>query len=392
MADSDISLNRGLQGIYLDRTNTTFIDGKEGVLEYSGYNIHDLAENSTFEETSYLLMYGSLPNKSQLLEFDKSLKSYRNLPQTTYDIIDIVKDSHPMDVLRTAISSLSSFDEDREDFSEEAIIRKGIRLTSQVPIIVMAHNRMRKGLDPIESSNELSHAANFLYMLEGEKPSEDTARLMDIDFVVHADHGCNASAFTTRVVTGTNADFYGAITAGIAALSGPSHGGAAEGVMELAKDVGTADNAANHVKNLLANRERVMGFGHRVYKAADPRAKHLKEGVKNLSEEKGETEWYDILLAVQEAMTPYARRGIHANVDFFAGAVYYLLGIPSDLFVPIFAVGRIPGLTIQILEQMRHNILIRPLLQYTGERSKEYIPIDIENEIKTDQNLHFTAT
>ena len=376
MADSDISLNRGLQGIYLDRTNTTFIDGKEGVLEYSGYNIHDLAENSTFEETSYLLMYGSLPNKNQLLEFDKSLKSYRNLPQTTYDIIDIVKDSHPMDVLRTAISSLSSFDEDREDFSEEAIIRKGIRLTSQVPIIVMAHNRMRKGLDPIESSNELSHAANFLYMLEGEKPSKDTARLMDIDFVVHADHGCNASAFTTRVVTGTNADFYGAITAGIAALSGPSHGGAAEGVMELAKDVGSADNAANHVKNLLANRERVMGFGHRVYKAADPRAKHLKEGVKNLSEEKGETEWYDILLAVQEAMTPYARRGIHANVDFFAGAVYYLLGIPSDLFVPIFAVGRIPGWTIQILEQMRHNILIRPLLQYTGERSKEYIPID----------------
>ena len=376
MADSDISLNRGLQGIYLDRTNTTFIDGKEGVLEYSGYNIHDLAENSTFEETSYLLMYGSLPNKNQLLEFDKSLKSYRNLPQTTYDIIDIVKDSHPMDVLRTAISSLSSFDEDREDFSEEAIIRKGIRLTSQVPIIVMAHNRMRKGLDPIESSNELSHAANFLYMLEGEEPSKDTARLMDIDFVVHADHGCNASAFTTRVVTGTNADFYGAITAGIAALSGPSHGGAAEGVMELAKDVGSADNAANHVKNLLANRERVMGFGHRVYKAADPRAKHLKEGVKNLSEEKGETEWYDILLAVQEAMTPYARRGIHANVDFFAGAVYYLLGIPSDLFVPIFAVGRIPGSTIQILEQMRHNILIRPLLQYTGERSKEYIPID----------------
>ena len=376
MADSDISLNRGLQGIYLDRTNTTFIDGKEGVLEYSGYNIHDLAENSTFEETSYLLMYGSLPNKRQLLEFEKSLQSYRNSPQTTYDIIDIVKDSHPMDVLRTAISSLSSFDEDREDFSEEAIIRKGIRLTSQVPIIVMAHNRMRKGLDPIESSNELSHAANFLYMLEGEKPSEDTARLMDIDFVVHADHGCNASAFTTRVVTGTNADFYGAITAGIAALSGPSHGGAAEGVMELAKDVGTADNAANHVKNLLANRERVMGFGHRVYKAADPRAKHLKEGVKNLSEEKGETEWYDILLAVQEAMTPYARRGIHANVDFFAGAVYYLLGIPSDLFVPIFAVGRIPGWTIQILEQMRHNILIRPLLQYTGERSKEYIPID----------------
>ena len=376
MAEKEITLNRGLQGVYLDRTNTTFIDGKEGVLEYSGYNIHDLAEHSTFEETSYLLMYGELPNKKQLSKFDSSLKDARVLPEKTYDIIEIVKDSHPMDVLRTAISSISSFDEDRDDFSEEAIIRKGIKLTSQVPIIVMSHNRMRKGLDPIESSKKLPHAANFLYMLEGEEPSKDTSSLMDTDFVVHADHGCNASAFTTRIVTGTNADFYGSITAGIAALSGPSHGGAAEGVMELVKDVGTADNAANHVKNLLANRERVMGFGHRVYKAADPRAKHLKEGVKRLSEEKGETEWYDILLAVQEAMTPYARRGIHANVDFFSGAVYYLLGIPSDLFVPIFAVGRMPGWTIQILEQMRHNILIRPLLHYTGERSKEYIPMD----------------
>ena len=368
MAEKEISLNRGLQGVYLDRTQTTFIDGKNGVLEYSGYNIHDLAENSNFEETSYLLMYGELPNKKQLEVFDRSLKDERKLPEKIYDVIEIVKDSHPMDVLRTAVSTLSSFDEDREDFSEDAIIRKGIRLTSQVPMIVMAHNRMRKGLDPIEPSKTLAHASNFLYMLEGEEPSEDTARLMDIDFVVHADHGCNASAFTTRIVTGTNADFYGSITAGIAALSGPSHGGAAEGVMELARDVGNADNAANHVKKLLSNRERVMGFGHRVYKSADPRAKHLKEGVKKLSKEKGQTEWYDILLAVQEAMKPYARRGIHANVDFFAGAVYYLIGIPQDLFVPIFAVGRIPGWTIQILEQMRHNILIRPLLHYTGSR------------------------
>tara|TARA_B110001454_G_scaffold90526_1_gene86332 strand:+ start:1286 stop:2425 length:1140 start_codon:yes stop_codon:yes gene_type:complete len=376
MAEKEISLNRGLQGVYLDRTNTTFIDGKEGILEYSGYSIHDLAEHSTFEETSYLLMYGELPNKEQLKTFDQSLKEARHIPERIYEIIDIVKDSHPMDVLRTAISALSSFDKDRDDFSEDAIIRKGINLTSQVPIIVMSHHRMRNGLDPIPSSKTLSHASNFLYMLEGKEPSKDTAKLMDIDFVVHADHGCNASAFTARVVTGTNADFYGAITAGIAALSGPSHGGAAEGVMELAREVGTPENAASHVKKLLANRERVMGFGHRVYKAADPRAKHLKEGVKKLSEEKGESEWYEILIAVQKAMTPYARRGIHANVDFFAGVVYYLNGIPQDLFVPIFAVGRIPGWTIQILEQMRHNILIRPLLQYTGKRSKEYIRID----------------
>ena len=373
--DKEVTLHRGLQGVYFDRSETTFIDGKEGVLEYRGYNINDLAEHSSFEETSYLLIYGKLPNKEELSEFDSMLKSYRKLPEEILDVINVVKDSHPMDALRTAVSALSSFDEDRNDNSLEATIRKGIRLTSQVATIVMAHHNIRNGKDPIEPSDELNHAGNFLYMLKGEIPDQDTIDLMDKDFVLHADHGSNASAFTARVVAGTSADIHGAVTAGIAALSGPSHGGAAENVMQMAKDIGKPENAENYVKNLLANRERVMGFGHRVYKAEDPRAGHLREGVRKLSHQMGEPEWYQILEKVVEAMSPYARRGIHVNVDFFAGVIYYLNGIPQDLFVPIFAVGRIPGWTIQVVEQFRHNILIRPLLQYTGNRKQGYIPI-----------------
>ena len=375
MKSDEITLHRGLQGVYFDRSATTFIDGKQGVLEYRGYNIHDLAEYSTFEETAYLLIHGNLPTQAQLDEFDSELKGARELPEKVFDVIDLVKDSHPMDVLRTAVSALASFDPDREDNSPEATIHKGNRLTSQVPGIVMAHHAIRRGKDPVKPSSTLSHAANFLYMLEGNDPSVDAANLMDKDFVLHADHGSNASAFTARVVAGTAADVHGAVTAGIAALSGPSHGGAAENVMQMAKEIGKPENAADYVRGLLSNRQRVMGFGHRVYKAEDPRARHLREGVKNLSEEMGQPEWYQILEGVVDAMKPYARRGIHVNVDFFAGVIYYLNGFPQDLFVPIFAVGRIPGWTIQVVEQLQHNILIRPLLQYTGEHNLEYVPI-----------------
>ena len=375
MENKNVKLYRGLQGVYFDRTQTTYIDGSNGILEYRGYNIHDLAEKSNFEEVAYLLIYGDLPNKKQLDEFDSLLRSSRNLPREVFKVIETIKGSHPMDVLRTIVSMLASYDEDREDNSVEATIRKGIRLTAQVPTIVMAHHNIRNGREPIEPNNDLNHAGNFLYMLEGELPSQNAIELMDKDFVLHADHGSNASAFTARVVSGTSADIHGAITAGLAALSGPSHGGAAENVMQMAREIKSPDNAETYVKTLLSNKKRVMGFGHRVYRAEDPRAKHLKEGVKKLSEELGQSEWYEILESVQKAMSPYSRRGIHVNVDFFAGVIYYLNGIPQDLFVPIFAVGRIPGWTIQVVEQFQHNILIRPLLNYTGEREREYIPI-----------------
>lgn len=375
MTTDEITLHRGLSGVYFDRTETTFIDGKEGKLLYRGYNIHDLAGFSTFEETSYLLMYGELPTQPELDEFDATLKSNRNIPSEVLGIIHAVKDDHPMSVLRTAVSALSAFDPESEDNSSEATLRKGIRLTSQVPTIVMAHHNIRHGREPVPPSKNMGHAANFLYMMEGDEPTPETAALMDTDFVLHADHGSNASAFTARAVASTNAHLHDAITAGIGALSGPSHGGAAENVMTMALEIGEPENAAQYVKDLLAGGGRVMGFGHRVYRAEDPRARHLREGVRKLSEEKGEPKWYAILEAVQKAMAPYARRGIHVNVDFFAGVIYYLNGIPHDLFVPIFAVGRIPGWTVQVIEQFEHNILLRPLLQYAGPAERPYKPM-----------------
>ena len=235
MGDEKVNIHRGLVGIYFDRTQTTYINGKQGILEYRGYSIHDLAEKSTFEETAYLLLHGNLPNKSQLDEFDKILRSSRKIPSKVLRIIETIKSAHPMDVLRTAVSALSAFDKEADDKSYEATLRKGIRLTAQVPTIVMSHNAIRQNKKPVTPNPELSHAANFLYMLDGSIPPENTTKLMDKDFILHADHGSNASAFAARVCAGTQADLHSAITTGISVLSGPSHGGAAENVMKMVK-------------------------------------------------------------------------------------------------------------------------------------------------------------
>ncbi|HEX6634560.1 MAG TPA: citrate/2-methylcitrate synthase, partial [Usitatibacter sp.] len=247
---------------------------------------------------------------------------------------------------------------------------------SQVPMIVAAHDHIRNGRDPVAPDPELGHAANFLYMLKGAKPSADAAKLMDVDMILHAEHGANASAFTARVVAGTEANLHAAMTAAIAALSGPAHGGAAENVMKMAQEIGDPAAAAAYVKAKRGNREAVMGFGHRVYKAEDPRARHMRAGVQKLSEEMGQPQWYQILAALVEAMKPYARHGVNVNVDFYAGVVYYLNGISPDLFVPIFAVGRVPGWTVQVLEQMETNILIRPLTVYNGPAPRDYVPME----------------
>lgn len=374
--DAEPTLHRGLVGIHADATETTFIDGEKGILEYRGYNIDELADHGNFEEVAYLILYGELPNRAQLADFDKRLKEARSLPPEVIEIIKKVKRAHPMDVLRTAVSALAAFDPDRNDDSVEAAYRKGIRLTSQVAAIVLAHHNILNGREPVPARSDLSHAANFLYMMAGEAPSPTAAALMDKDFILHADHGLNASSFTARVITGTKADFHGAITASIAALSGPSHGGAAENVVAMIKEIGSPDKAEEYVKDQIANRRRIMGFGHRVYKTEDPRARHLEEGVKHLSEEVGESELYQILSNVRAAMAPYAKRGIHVNVDFYAGIIYHLLNIPQNLYVPIFAVGRVPGWTVQVVEQLQKNILIRPLLHYTGKRRRRYKPLE----------------
>ncbi len=375
MADDEQQIHRGLNGVYFDRTQTTHIDGRAGTLQYRGYSIHDLAQHSTFEETSYLLVNGELPTAEELSRFDSEMRGAREVPAGVLDIIRSISDAHPMDVLRTGVSALAAFDPEVGDNSAEATLRKGNRITAQVPSLITAHHHIRNGRDPVEPNPDLGHASNFLHMLHGKPPSDDAASLMDTDFILHADHGSNASAFTARVVAGTDANLHAAIAAAIAALSGPAHGGAAENVMKMAQEIGDASKAAAYVKALRKDRQPVMGFGHRVYRAEDPRARHMRDGVKRLSEEMGQPQWYQILEAVVEAMQPYARLGVNVNVDFYAGVVYYLHGIPEDLFVPIFAMGRIPGWVVQVLEQFEHNILIRPLLRYEGELDRTYVPL-----------------
>ncbi len=376
MSEDRVELRRGLRDVYIDRTESSFIDGKIGKLLYRGYSIHDLAENSTFEETAYLLLYGSLPTRSQLDGFDRELRASRSLPGEVVQIIRLTADAHPMDVLRTAVSALATYDPDTADNSNEATLRKGVRLTAQAPTIVATHARLREGRDPVEPRPDLAHAGNFLHMLFDGDPDRADEALIDKDFVLHAEHGVNASAFGARVAASTQADLHSAVVTGLAVLKGPSHGGAAEEVMKMALEIGSEENAETYVRDLLKSGGRVMGFGHRVYRAVDPRSMHLADDAKALGERKGQPEWFSILQAVTKIMEPYSRRGVCQNVDFFSGAIYYLLDIPDDLFISIFAMGRIPGWTAQVLEQLNNNILLRPRLQYVGPMDLEYVHID----------------
>ena len=371
----NVKINRGLKGIYFERSAVSHIDGSAGTLSYRGYSIDALATQSTFEEVSYLLIYGDLPTQAELADFDAKLKDARELPASVYDVIRATKDGHPMDVLRTATSALAALTPTSQDVSVDAFIENGIKLTSQVPMIIAAHDRIRNGLDPVAADKTLSHAANWLWMLKGEKPSDDAARLADVDFILHAEHGSNASSFAARVTIGTEANLHGAIVTALSTLAGPAHGGAAEDVMKMVHEIGTPENAAAYVKAKRANREAVTGFGHRVYRAEDPRARHMREGVRKLGEEMGAPEWYAILQGVVDAMKPYARHGLNVNVDFYSGVVYQLHDIPMDLYVPIFAIGRMPGWIIQCIEQLEGNILIRPLTLYSGAEPRDYVAL-----------------
>jgi citrate synthase len=368
-----VKINRGLKGVYFERSGVSHIDGAKGELSYRGYSIHDLATHSTFEEVAYLLIHGELPNQQELNAFEDNLKAARELPIAVYDVIRAAKDGHPMDVLRTAVSALAALEPTSQKVDEKGFLENGIRLMSQVPMIIAAHHNIRNGRAPLAPDAELSHAANWLWMLKGEKPSQDTARLADVDFILHAEHGSNASSFAARVTVGTEANLHGAIVTALSTLAGPAHGGAAEDVMKMVHEIGNAENAAHYVKEKRAAREAVTGFGHRVYRAEDPRARHMREGVKKLGEEMGAPEWYEILQAVVEAMKPYSRHGLNVNVDFYSGVIYQLHGIPMDLYVPIFAIGRMPGWIIQCLEQLRGNILIRPLTLYNGPDIRPYV-------------------
>ena len=370
------SAGTGLKGVVLDETRIGFIDGEAGKLVYRGYNIHDLAQHATFEETCYLLLHGALPTRTQLASFDGQLKAARPIPDSIVEIIDRVKAAHPMDILRTAVSAIVALDESGHEATVKAGLPAGVNLISQVATIVAAMHRIRIGLDPVAPRDDLGHGANFLYMMFGKEPSPADAKIIDLDLVLHAEHSSNASTFAARVAAGTAADLGSAIVAAIATLKGPLHGGAAEAVQKTVEEIGDPEQAIAYIKEKIEAGEKVMGFGHRVYKTEDPRARELRGVARDLGHKLGNDRWFQILQEIEKAMEPYRPKGIYPNVDFYAGAVYSLLGIPEEQFIPMFAVGRMPGWVAHVLEQYEDNVLIRPLLDYTGPRHLRYVPID----------------
>jgi citrate synthase len=365
----------GLEGVVAAESAIGDVDGVNGVLIYQGLNIHDLAEHSTFEETVYLLWHGRLPKRDELDALKGELAANRKLPGEVLTLIrSFPADAEPMDSLRTAVSALAFYDKGARDLSREGALRTATRLTAQFPVVVATIERVRKGSEPIEPRADLNIASNFLYMLKGEEPSEREARIFDVCLILHADHELNASTFTSRVIAGTLADMYGAVTGAIAALSGPLHGGANTNVMKMLLEIGEPSRADEWLRDALANKKKIMGFGHRVYKTEDPRSVWLRRFSRELAESKGETRWIEILERLRELM--FAEKKLYPNVDYYSGSAYYLMGIPLDLFTPIFAVSRISGWTGHVLEQYANNRLIRPRAEYVGPRDVPYVPID----------------
>jgi citrate synthase len=365
----------GLEGVVAAESAIGDVDGVNGVLIYQGLNIHDLAEHSTFEETVYLLWHGRLPKREELDTLRRELVSSQKLPEEVLALMRrFPSDAEPMDALRTAVSALAFYDPGARDLSREGALRTATRLTALLPVVVATFERLRKGLEPTEPRSDLNIASNFLYMLKGEEPSEREARIFDVCLVLHADHELNASTFTSRVIAGTLSDMYGAVTGAIAALSGPLHGGANTNVMKMLLEIGEPERAEGWLREALATRKKIMGFGHRVYKTEDPRSVWLRKFSRELAEEKGETRWIEILERLREQM--FAEKKLYPNVDYYSGSAYYLMGIPLDLFTPIFAVSRISGWTGHVLEQYANNRLIRPRAEYVGPRGVPYVPIE----------------
>jgi citrate synthase len=367
---------RGLEGVIALESALSSIDGQKGELIYRGYNIDDLADGASFEEVVYLLWNGSLPTQDELETLRSELRSERALPAPVLDILrHAPDDAHPMAVLRTAVSSLALYDQEADTMEPAANRRKAARILAQIPTIIAAFDRLRKGHDPVSPLDQGSMAKNFLYMLNGEEPGEAAERVFDACLVLHADHGLNASTFTGRVIGSTLSDLYSAVSGAIGALKGPLHGGANREVMRMLLEIDEQGaDPAEYVKQKLKDGERVMGFGHRVYKTMDPRAAILKDMVRELSEEEGDMKWYEYSMAILETMQ--GEKGIDPNVDFFSASTYYQLGLDPDLFTPIFALSRTAGWTAHLIEQWADNRLIRPRAQYVGERDRTFVPIE----------------
>jgi citrate synthase len=365
----------GLRHVVAGESGISSIDGQRGVLAYRGIDIHELAERSSFEEVVFLLHHGSLPTRAQLEELGAALSRERPVAAGVLDLLrGLPAGTHPMTALRTAVSALGAFDPDGNDDGEPARTRKAVRLTAQMATLVAAIDRIRHGAEPVPPDPALSHAANFLRMLTGNPPSSAAARAMDVALVLHADHEFNASTFAARVAASTLADIHGAITAALATLKGPLHGGANEAVMKMLEAVGEPARADGWVRDAFAQKHKIMGFGHAVYRTEDPRATHLRRLSRQIGEAAGDRRFYDLSESVEAAVK--AQKGLFTNVDFYSASLYRVLGIATDLFTPVFAVSRIAGWTAHVLEQLGNNRLIRPESDYTGPRDVAYVPLE----------------
>ncbi|HKS73016.1 MAG TPA: citrate synthase [Terriglobales bacterium] len=357
---------KGLEGVVATTSSICYIDGEQGVLAYRGIDIHELADNSTFEETCYLLWYGKLPTRDELRDLQQRLAEERKLDASIIYRLQLApKHALPMDVLRTIVSALCFYDPEEKSNDRDANFHKAIRLTSQIAMVVAAYDRIRKGKPVVDPDRSLSHAANFLLMLNGTYPSKTAERALDIALILHADHELNASTFAARVTAATLSDMHSAITSAIGALKGPLHGGANEAVFRILEAIDSSGaDPVEYVKGMLAQKKKIPGFGHRVYHTEDPRATHLRTMSRDLGTSSGQPKWFEISHAIEEFVK--ADKKLNANVDFYSASTYHTLGIDVDLFTPVFAVSRVSGWTAHVIEQLEDNRLIRPRADYIG--------------------------
>ena len=368
---------KGLEGVVATTSSICYIDGEQGVLAYRGIDIHELADNSTFEEVCHLLWFGKLPTRNELRELRDRMAEERKLDASIIHRLHLApKHALPMDVLRTIVSALSFYDPEEKYNDRDANVHKAIRLTAQIAMLVAAYDRIRKGNEIVEPDRSLSHAANFLLMLNGDRPSATAERALDIALILHADHELNASTFAARVTAATLSDMHSAITSAIGALKGPLHGGANEAVFRILEAISTSGaDPVEYVKGMLAQKKKIPGFGHRVYHTEDPRATHLRTMSRDLGTSSGETKWFDYSQKIEEFVK--ADKKLNANVDFYSASTYHTLGIDVDLFTPVFAVSRISGWTAHVIEQLEDNRLIRPRADYIGPAyPNNYVPLD----------------
>ncbi|AJS59584.1 citrate/2-methylcitrate synthase [Paenibacillus sp. IHBB 10380] len=369
-----MTATKGLEGIVAATSSISSI--VDGVLTYRGIDIDDLAEHASFEEVAYLLWFGKLPNAAELQKLQQDLDTYAPIPQHLIEQIKLYpKDANTMAALRSAVSALALYDEEADDMSREANEKKAIKLQAQLPTIIAALSRIRQGKEPVAPKKGLSIAENFLYMLRDEQPDETSIKALDQALVLHADHEFNASTFAGRVTVATLSDIYSGVTSALGALKGPLHGGANEAVMKMLESIGTVDQVESYIQQKLDKREKIMGFGHRVYKNGDPRAKHLQKMSRELGEMKENMNLYNMSIKIDEMIT--TQKGLRPNVDFYSASVYTQLGIESELFTPIFAISRVSGWTAHILEQWVDNRIIRPRAEYVGLLDQKYIPIEL---------------